>query len=216
MNDCGEPPIFDDAFRAQLERLFAWRRDVRHFRRDALAEADIDALLGAALGAPSVGNSQPWRILRVESPALRESLAAHVDRCNAEAAAGYRGAEQNEYRALKLHGLREAPVQLAFFCDHAPHAGRGLGRRTMPATLDWSVVMAIHSLWLAARARGIGLGWVSILEPEAVGQILAVPPHWALIGYICLGYAAAPQDEPELAVRGWQSRLPIDEIVFRR
>lgn len=189
---------------------------MRHFRTDPLAEADIEALLIAVHHAPSVGNSQPWRIVRVETTALRNAVADHADRCVHEAGERYRGEERDHYRSLKLHGIREAPLQLAIFCDHATDDGRGLGRDTMPETLDWSVVMAIHSLWLVAAARGIGVGWVSILEPAEIAGMLAVPPGWRLIAWLCIGHPIEPSDEPELALRGWQGRLPLDAILFER
>lgn len=208
------PPSFDDLFRLQFERLLRWRRDVRHFRPDQLAESDIEALLSAAHHAPSVGNSQPWRIVRVETPALRSEVADHVDHCVHHAAERYEGAEREHYLSLKLHGLREAPLQLAVFCDHATEDGGGLGRRTMAETLDWSVVMAIHSLWLAAVARGIGVGWVSILEPAEIARMLAVPPQWRLIAWLCIGQPIQPSNQPELEIRGWQERLPLDAVLF--
>lgn len=209
-------PIFSNGFSQQLEQLFKWRRDVRRFRPDPLPEDEVIGLLRVAHNAPSVGNSQPWRMIRVTSDQLKEAIAFHVDACNDEAAACYSGAEQTEYRALKLHGIREAPVQIAFYCDSGPHAGRGLGRRTMEATLEWSVVMAIHSLWLAARARGIGLGWVSIVEPEILSELLSVPREWRLIGYVCLGFPLQAEERPELEILNWQARLPLSDVLFER
>jgi 5,6-dimethylbenzimidazole synthase len=209
-------PTFDEAFQRQFAGLLQWRRDVRHFRAAPLAEADVQALLDAAHRAPSVGNSQPWRIVRVETAALRDAVADHVDQCVRAAAERYRGVEYDHYRSLKLHGIREAPLQLAVFCDHGTDDGRDLGRTTMPETLDWSVVMAIHSLWLAAVARGLGVGWVSILESIEIARMLAVPPQWRLIAWLCIGRAIEPSDEPELALRGWQERLPLDAVLFEK
>lgn len=209
-------PTFSDGFSRQLEQLFRWRRDVRQFRPDPLPEDEVVRLLSVAHNAPSVGNSQPWRMIRVFSDQLKETIASHVDACNEEAAASYSEAEQAEYRALKLHGIREAPVQIAFYCDSGRHAGRGLGRRTMETTLEWSVVMAIHSLWLAARARGIGLGWVSIVEPDILSRLLSVPSEWRLVGYVCLGYPIKAQAKPELETLNWQARLPLSDVLFER
>jgi 5,6-dimethylbenzimidazole synthase len=209
-------PTFDEAFRRQFAGLLQWRRDVRHFREEPLAEADVQALLDAAHHAPSVGNSQPWRIVRVATAALRDAVADHVDQCVYAAGERYRGMEYDRYRSLKLHGIRQAPLQLAVFCDHATDDGQGLGRATMPETLDWSVVMAIHSLWLAAVARGLGVGWVSILEPVEIARMLAAPPQWRLIAWLCIGRAIEPSDEPELAKRGWQQRLPLDAVLFEK
>lgn len=206
--DDREAPHFDAAFRRDLELLLAWRRDVRHFRRDALPAGTLDELLALASAAPSVGNAQPWRFVKVGSPALRAALADHVD---AEAARGEArlaaDAEQLAlYRSLKLHGLREAPEILAIFSDEHPTAGFGLGIATMPEALLYSTVMAIHTLWLAARARGIGLGWVSIVAPQTVSRLLDVPTDWRLIALLCIGYAQQASDRPELEQRGWQAR----------
>ncbi|HUD30134.1 MAG TPA: 5,6-dimethylbenzimidazole synthase [Novosphingobium sp.] len=199
-------PRFDAAFREDLAALLAWRRDVRHFRREPIAGEVVAELLATAQLAPSVGNSQPWRFVRVRSGDIREDLARHVDDEAAragEAMGGRRGA----YSALKLHGLREAPEVIAVFCDDATEAGAGLGAATMPQTREWSVVLAIHTLWLAARARGLGLGWVSIVEAATVSAMLDVPEGWRFIALLCLGEPERCDDVPELERRGWQARL---------
>lgn len=200
-----EPPTFDAAFGAQLETLFAWRRDVRRFRRDPLPDGALDRLLGLADLAPSVGNAQPWRFVILNSE-QRGVLADHVDAASETAARNYADDRAAAYRALKLHGLREAPTVVAVFCDDAPHAGHGLGIATMPEMLRYSCVMAIHTIWLAARAEGIGLGWVSILDPDAVGRLLEAPASWTLIAILCLGYPETATDRPELERLGWQAR----------
>jgi len=208
MSGGGPGPVFDAAFRARFGELLAWRRDVRHFRGDPLPDDTVDALVAAASLAPSVGNAQPWRFVRVRSPAIRAELAAHVDAAKQRAAARYDPARARAYDALKLHGLREAPAVLAVFSDEATTAGHGLGVATMPEMLRYSTVMAIHTMWLAARARGIGLGWVSILEPEAVADLLDVPADWLLIAILCLGYPEHVSTEPVLHATRWQERLP--------
>jgi len=203
------PPAFSPTFREELHRLLAWRRDVRHFRRDPLPPGTIERLLALVELAPSVGNAQPWRFVRIAEPALRERLAAHVDAASETAATAIEGGRVGAYRALKLHGLREAPEALAVFSDEAPAAGHGLGIATMHEALRYSTVMAIHTLWLAARAEGIGVGWVSILDPLAVCRMLAVPEHWTLVGLLCLGHPEVESEVPELERRGWQSREPV-------
>lgn len=199
------PPVFDAGFGAQLEALFAWRRDVRRFRRDPLPAGALNRLLGLADLAPSVGNAQPWRLM-VLAAGQRKALADHVDAASETAAHGYDTARAAAYRALKLHGLREAPEAIAVFCDDAPQAGHGLGIATMPEMLRYSCVMAIHTIWLAARAEGIGLGWVSILDPDAVCTMLRARASWKLIAILCLGFPEAATDEPELQRLGWQAR----------
>lgn len=211
------PPSFDAAFRDQLDQLFHWRRDVRHFRPTPVPEAEMQAILRAAALAPSVGNSQPWRFVRLRSPALRTTLAEHVDATSGEAAAAMTDTTRRDaYARLKLHGLREAPEILLVFSDEDPEAGHRLGRVTMPETLRYSTVMAIHTLWLAARARGIGMGWVSILDPAHVTRLVDVPDRWALIALLCLGYPDLPSADPELERRGWQAREPIAGHIIDR
>ena len=210
-------PDFPPDFRDRFMELLRWRRDVRHFRRDPLPPGLLDRLLGLACLAPSVGNSQPWRFVLVEDPDRRAAVRAVFGRCNADAAAGYDDDDRAaQYRRLKLAGLQEAPVQLAIFCDRSTGQGHGLGRQTMPETLDHSVVTAIHTLWLAARSEGVGVGWVSILEPEAVTALLEVPPAWHLIGYLCLGFATSEEEVPELEREGWQARLGACRTVLQR
>lgn len=199
-------PAFGPEFRAQFEALLAWRRDVRRFRRDALPEGLLEQLLCLAELAPSVGLSQPWRFVRVTSAAKRACIRANFEAANAAALADYSGARAALYARLKLAGLEEAPEQLAVCAESDPDQGHGLGRQTMPETLLYSTVCAVHTLWLAARAAGVGVGWVSILDPEAVVRDLALPAQWRLVAYLCLGYPETAQADPELARLGWERR----------
>ncbi|MGY2047701.1 5,6-dimethylbenzimidazole synthase [Methylobacterium sp. JK268] len=209
-------PDFDAAFRDRLADLVAWRRDVRRFRPDPVVEADLRACLALARLSPSVGNSQPWRFVRVGDPARREAVLANFSRCNEAAARAYPDARAGAYRRLKLEGLREAPVHLAVYCDEATADGHGLGRATMPEMLRYSVVLAIHTFWLAARARGLGVGWVSILDPAPLTPLLAVPEAWRLVAYLCVGWPQEEHADPELARHGWQSRLPDEGLLIER
>jgi 5,6-dimethylbenzimidazole synthase len=120
------------------------------------------------------------------------------------------------YAALKLAGLEEAPCQFAVFADAATETGHGLGRRTMPEMAEYSVVTAVSLMWLAARAEGIGMGWVSILDPARINGILDVPPEWRFIGYFCLGYPESESDRPELERAGWERRRDAPACVLRR
>ncbi len=198
------PPDFDDAFRERLRKLFEWRRDVRRFRRDPVPQALLNELLDTASLAPSVGNSQPWRFVSVETPERRAAVSADFRRCNAEALDGYQGERARLYATLKLAGLDEAPVHLAVFADEATSSGHGLGRATMPETARYSVVTAVHTLWLAARARGVGVGWVSILDADVIARALDTPSDWSLVAYLCLGYPEEEHVDPELQRHGWQ------------
>ena len=199
-------PSFDASFRQSLADLLAWRRDVRRFLADPVDPAVIDELLDLACLAPSVGNSQPWRFVSVESPERRTEIRANFEDCNAKALGGYAGEKAAIYAGLKLSGLAEAPVQLAVFADEATEAGAGLGRQTMPETLRYSAVLAVHTLWLAARAQGLGVGWVSILDPAGVARTLKTPAGWSLVAYLCLGHPVEEHVDPELQRFGWQAR----------
>lgn len=207
---------FDDAFRARLRDLLVWRRDVRRFRPDPLPNGMLDHLIETACLAPSVGLSQPWRFVVVDDPARRQAIAEDFAACNAEALKSYSGERATRYAALKLAGLKEAPAQLAVFADRATATGHGVGRRTMPEMTEYSVVTAVYTMWLVARAEGIGMGWVSILDPARVSDILDVPREWRFIGYFCLGYPQADSDAPELERAGWEARQPAATFVLRR
>ena len=211
-----DAPRFDDAFRAELAALFRWRRDVRHFRRDPLPDGLLARLLEQANLAPSVGLSQPWRFVTVEDEARRAAIRADFARCNALALAGQARERAGLYARLKLAGLEEAPCHLALFAERDPAQGHGLGRETMPETVAYSAVMALHTLWLAARAEGVGLGWVSILDPAEVRRVLDVPEDWLFIGYLCLGWPEAEEAAPELERLGWERRRPVAERLLRR
>lgn len=211
-----QPPRFDQAFRNKLVELFAWRRDVRRFRRDPVEPAVLDELIAQAALAPSVGFSQPWRFVKVDDPDRRAAVVKEFERANAEALAEYHGERAALYARLKLSGLREAPVHLAAFADEEPVRGHGLGRRTMPETIRYSVVTAVHTFWLAARAAGLGVGWVSILDPDRIPDILETPPHWALVAYLCVGYPQQEHLDPELQRHGWESRADIRSCVVQR
>ncbi len=208
--------MFDDPFQAGLLDLIKWRRDVRRFRRDPLEPDKLERLIATAALSPSVGNSQPWRFVTVRDPDRRKRIRDEFQRCNARALENYEGERAKLYAGLKLSGLDDAPEHLAVFCDEGTETGHGLGSATMPETLRYSVVGAIQTLWLAARAEGIGVGWVSILEPDAVNRILDVPEDWALIGYLCIGYPEEEHIDPELERLGWQGREAWERFVTER
>jgi len=212
----GKPVDFGDAFRARLRDLLIWRRDVRRFRRDPLPRGTVERLIELACLAPSVGLSQPWRFVIVDDPARRVAIRKNFESCNAAALAAQSQQRAAAYARLKLAGLDDAPCHLAVFADPSTAQGHGLGRHTMPEMIEYSAVTAIHTIWLAARSEGIGMGWVSILDPAAVAAILDVPANWKLIGYLCLGFPQAEDDIPDLERAGWERRQAPSSVVIRR
>lgn len=209
-------PKFSEDFRRQLRQLLAWRRDVRRFRKQPIDPVIFNELLDLARLSPSVGNSQPWRFVIVEDAARREQIREIFARCNDAARATYTDARAALYGELKLAGLQEAPGHIAVFVDETTEVGHGLGRRTMPEMVRYSAVAAVQTLWLAARAYGLGVGWVSILEPREVTRVLDVPADWSLVAYLCVGYPVEEHADPELERHGWQARLPAQDVVMRR
>lgn len=207
---------FDDAFRTRLRDLLIWRRDVRRFRPEPLPPGALERLIDLACLAPSVGLSQPWRFVIVDDPGRRRAVLENFQVANSDALKSYASDLAARYAELKLAGLQEAPGQLAIFADPSTDTGHGLGRRTMPEMAEYSVVAAIGTMWLAARAEDIGMGWVSILTPADINTLLDVPAAWRLIGYFCLGYPQADDVSPELERVGWEQRQTSDAFVLRR
>jgi 5,6-dimethylbenzimidazole synthase len=199
---------FSKDFQIGLRDLMRWRRDVRRFRRDAVDEAVLQDCLDTFLLSPSVGLSEPWRVIRVQSPGARAAALENFIAANAQALAGYDGDKARIYSGLKLSGMQEAPVQLAVYCDEATDKGAGLGAGTMPEMRRYSVVGAITHFWLAARAQGLGVGWVSILDPVQLSRDLDVPADWVLVAYLCVGWPETTSETPELELAGWETRRP--------
>lgn len=212
MNDTKVPPQFDAAFRARFAELVRWRRDVRRFRASPVSPDLIERLLALSCYAPSVGFSQPWRFVLVEDAARRAAIMANFTAANQSALDGYDGERKALYARLKLEGLSRAPVHLVICADEGADTGHGLGRKTMPEMLRYSVVAAVQTFWLAARAEGLGVGWVSILDPHAACRTLELPPDWSLVAYLCVGWPEEEHDDPELERHGWEQRL-CDQVL---
>nr|WP_155191680.1 5,6-dimethylbenzimidazole synthase [Roseibium denhamense] len=209
-------PVFSGAFRSEFETLLRWRRDVRRFLPDPVPGPVLDRILALADLAPSVGNSQPWRIVIVSDEIRRSAIIQSFEAENEIAAGQYDGEKGRLYRQLKLSGLKEAPVHLAIFSEDNPEQGDGLGRMSMPETLAYSTVSMIHTLWLAARTEGVGVGWVSILDPVEVTRALDVDPDWRLVAYLCVGYPQEEHIDPELERARWQARTPLaSRLIYR-
>lgn len=200
--------------RDAVYRAIATRRDVRRgFVAEPLPDDLIRRLLAAAHCAPSVGLMQPSRFVLIRDVATRRAVHDAFLQANEAALATYAGARQAQYANLKLEGILEAPQNLCILSDPESQRGHRLGRHTMPETAVYSTVCAVQNLWLAARAEGVGVGWVSILDPQRLREILHVPAEIVPVAYLCLGYVDGFANEPELERFGWENRIPLDDVV---
>ncbi|MEQ8898841.1 MAG: 5,6-dimethylbenzimidazole synthase [Roseovarius sp.] len=204
---------FTSDFQSGLIDLMRWRRDVRRFRTDPVDEALLTQCLDTFLCSPSVGLSEPWRLVRIDSDKARAAALDNFRETNAQALDGYSGDKAKLYSTLKLTGMQDAPVQLAVFCDTATAKGAGLGALTMPEMRQYSVVAAITQFWLYARSQGLGGGGGSSRAPARRRRDLDLPDDWSLIAYLCVGWPEACSDTPELEQAGWEDRrgsLPLE------
>lgn len=207
------PPIFDESFLRKFEQLVRWRRDVRRFRRDPVPESLLYRLISLASFSPSVGYSQPWRFVRIQDAGRRSAIRDNFLACNKAALDSYKGSRAEIYANLKLAGLDTAPEHIAVFCDMETAVGHSLGQLTMPEMREYSAVIACHTLWLAARAQGLGMGWISILDPAELVKTLAVPSTYKLIAYLCIGYPEEQHLDPELERHGWEHYRQPEVLV---
>ena len=205
---------FDEVEKSAVYKAIRTRRDVRRgFLAEPLTDRLLRTLLEAAHAAPSVGLMQPTRFIVVRDLQIRQQVHGAFERANAHAMSLYEGERQQLYRSLKLEGILDAPQNLCLCCDQNHSQGHGLGRQTVPETAIYSTVCAVQNLWLAARAEGVGVGWVSILDAESLKAILRVPPQFVPVAYLCLGYVECFAEEPELERFGWEQRRPLDEVL---
>ena len=206
---------FSPAEQAILLRILMARRDVRgnRFRPDPITDSDLDTIMQAAAWAPSVGFSQPWEFVLITDSATREQVAASFAAENARARLLFADEKQRHYQQLKLEGIREAPLNIAVF--YKPSAQPVLGQTSMVEPGEYSVVCAVQNMWLMARALNIGMGWVSILDPDKVKEILRAPPECKLVAYLCLGYVNEFLEQPELEILQWERRKPLAAVLHR-
>jgi len=205
---------FDESERLGVYRAIRERRDVRRgFLPMPLPDDVLYRLLDAAHSAPSVGLMQPWRFIVVRDIAVRQAVHKIFLDANQDALSGYGGEQKQNYAGMKLEGILEAPQNLCVVCDSQSNQGHQLGRRTMPETAIYSAVCAVQNLWLAARAEGIGVGWVSILEPNLLRSALKIPDRITAVAYLCLGYVDAFATEPDLERFGWEKRTPLSSVL---
>lgn len=210
---------FSSADSQQLAAIMAARRDVRgnRFLPDALEKSDIDQIFAAALMAPSVGFSQPWEFITVTQPEKRQAIAESFFAENEKAKALFKegkfeAAKLEQYQQLKLEGIIESPLNIAVFYN--PQKGPVLGQTSMPDMGRYSVVCAIQNMWLCARALNIGMGWVSILDPNTVKDLLNAPTDRELIAYLCLGKVDKFYDKPELETLEWQEKKTAQQVIY--
>jgi 5,6-dimethylbenzimidazole synthase len=205
---------FSETERDAVYRAIHERRDVRRgFLSEAMPQELLDRILSAAHHAPSVGLMQPWRFIVIRDRTVRESVHNIFLQANQAALASYEGTRREQYADLKLEGILEAPQNLCIVCDPNNDQGSRLGRHTMPETAIYSVVCAVQNLWLAARAEGVGVGWVSILDPDQLRSILNIPPAIVPIAYLCIGYVDKFAPRPDLEIFGWEKRNPLESVI---
>lgn len=203
---------FSPAERAAVYRAIAERRDMRHFSGGEVAPELLARLLHAAHQAPSVGLMQPWRFIRITQTSLREAIYAQVEAERVRTAEAL-GERSDDFMRLKVEGIRECAELLvvALMDQREPHI---FGRRTLPEMDLASVSCAIQNLWLASRAEGLGLGWVSLFEPQALAQLLHMPPGSKPLAILCLGPVNAFYAEPMLVQEGWATPRPLSELLY--
>ena len=190
------------------------RRDIRDFRPDPVPDEVLRRILDAAHHAGSVGLMQPWNFLILRSPAVRQQVLAVFDAENARAADRHEGERRALYQSIKLQGILDAPLNLAVTCHRERRGPHVLGRNSVRDSDVYSTCCAVQNLWLAARAEGVGVGWVSIIDPLAVATILGLPEEVVLVAYLCVGYPVEFHDRPLLERVGWETRLPLADVVF--
>jgi nicotinate-nucleotide--dimethylbenzimidazole phosphoribosyltransferase len=201
--------------RAALAEVIGARRDVRRFRPDPVASDIIDEVLTAGHAAPSVGQSQPWRFIVVTDLQLRASAAVMADRARLAQARALDADSARHLLSLQLEGIREAPVGLVVCCDRRARPAGVLGRATFPDADLWSCACAVENIWLTARARGLGLGWVTLFDPDELKALLGLPDGVVTLGWLCLGWPDERLPAPGLERHGWSRRLPLAEVVLR-
>jgi 5,6-dimethylbenzimidazole synthase len=205
---------FSQQERDAVYRAISTRRDVRRgFLPKPLPDDLLNRLLNAAHSAPSVGFMQPSRFIIIRDLAVRQTVHGAFLQANNQALATYTGDRHEQYASLKLEGILESPQNLCVLSDAQSQRGHRLGRQTMPETAIYSTVCAIQNLWLAARAEGVGVGWVSILDPARLRKILHIPEEIVPVAYLCLGYVDGFSPEPELERNGWEKRIPLEVVV---
>ncbi len=205
---------FPEAERDALYDVVFARRDVRRYRPDRVPDEVLRRVLSAAHSAPSVGHSQPWRFIVVREAARRERAALLADRERLRQAAQMAPDSARRLLDLQLEGIREAPLGIVVCCDRRTAAAGVLGRATFPDADVWSCAAAIQNLWLAARAEGLGVGWVTLFQPSDLAELVGIPGGVSTLGWLCLGWPDERPPAPGLQRAGWSTRIPLDDVIF--
>lgn len=205
---------FSDEERRGVYRAIHERRDVRsHFLPDPIPDDVLGRILQAAHHAPSVGFMQPWDFLVIRDASIREAVYRNFECARRRSSEAYQGEQRSLYNSLKLAGIREAPVNICITCDRERPKGSGLGRQTDAMVDLYSTVCAVQNLWLAARAESVGVGWVSILDPEQLKETLGIPPPLTVVAYLCIGYVSEFRSLPDLEEKGWETRSSLATLT---
>jgi 5,6-dimethylbenzimidazole synthase len=189
------------------------RRDIRRFRPGPVPDDVLLRILDAGHHAGSVGFMQPWNFIVIRDQAFRHQVKELFEAENSRAAENYSGERLELYRSLKLEGIEESALNLCVTCDRT-RGGKVLGRSTVLETDLFSTCLAVQNLWLAARAEGVGIGWVSILDHAKLAGLLGLPGHVVPVAYLAVGYPEEFPEKPMLESAGWRGRLPLEDLVF--
>ena len=207
---------FSNEERSAVYRAIFSRRDVRsQFLPDAIPDEILAQVLTAAHHAPSVGFMQPWNFLVIKEQVVKDQIRCAFQTANAEAALLFPDEKRALYQSLKLEGITSAPINLCITCDRDRGGPVVLGRTHNRDTDLYSTVCSVQNLWLAARAEGLGIGWVSIFNAADLNQILHLPDHVVPVAYLCLGWVKELHKSPELEAKGWRKRLDLQTLVFQ-
>lgn len=206
---------FNEQDREAVYRAILGRRDIRMYRPTPIPDEALYRILQAGHAAGSVGMMQPWNFVLLRSEEKRKTVHEHFVECNNAAASVWKDERSVHYGSLKLQGILDSPLNIIITCDHTRGGTHVLGRHTIPETDVYSTCLAVQNMWLAARAEGIGMGWLSIMQPEVVKEILEIPPHISIIAYMTVGYPVEFPKTPLLEAVGWRHRSSLRDVVFQ-
>ncbi len=213
-NDISDNHEFSSVKKDGLYSAIYGRRDVRQFKPDPIPVQALEKILHAAHHAGSVGFMQPWNFIVIDDPDIKKKVVKNFSEANEEASRHFIGERKELYSSLKLEGILEAPINICVTCDRERSGPHVLGTNTVPDTDIFSTCCAVQNLWLAARAEGLGVGWVSILSMEKLKAVLAIPEEIVPIAYLCVGYTDHFLKQPLLEKVGWAKRVSLENLIY--